>query len=107
MPELEPLLARAVKLGVFGTKMRSVINLASKEGIAAIVAQQFEVGDEIAKHGLIPIIEPEISIKSPNKAGAEAFLLVELTRRLDPLPDGRPVMLKLPIPHAPNFYSTP
>ncbi len=105
MPELEPLLARAVKLGVFGTKMRSVINLASKEGIAAIVAQQFEVGDEIAKHGLIPIIEPEISIKSPNKAGAEAILLAELTRRLDALPDGRQVMLKLTIPEAPDFYS--
>src|SRR5260370_25730420 len=105
MPELEPLLARAVKLGVFGTKMRSVINLASKEGIAAIVAQQFEVGDEIAKHGLIPIIEPEISIKSPNKAGAEAFLLVELTRRLDALPDGRQGMSKLTIPEAPDFYS--
>ena len=83
MPELDALLTRAVKLGVFGTKMRSVINLASKDGIAAIVAQQFDVGAQIAKHGLMPILEPEVSIKSPDKAGAEAILLAELTRNLD------------------------
>src|SRR5712672_691880 len=70
MLELDVLLTRAVKHGVFGTKMRSVINLASKAGIAAIVAQQFEVGAQIAAHGLMPILEPEISIKSPDKAGA-------------------------------------
>jgi fructose-bisphosphate aldolase class I len=75
MPDLDKLLARAVKLGVFGTKMRSVINLASKDGIAAIARQQFELGEQIAKHGLIPILEPEISIKSPDKRGAEAILL--------------------------------
>src|SRR5271169_2382342 len=69
MPELDVLLTRAVKLGVFGTKMRSVINLASKDGIAAIVAQQFDVGAQIAKHGLMPILEPEVLIKSPDKAG--------------------------------------
>src|SRR5512133_1207873 len=80
MPELDALLTRAVKLNVFGTKMRSVINVASKDGIAAIVAQQFDVGARIAKHGLMPILEPEVSIKSPDKAGAEAILLSELAR---------------------------
>src|SRR5438132_3704784 len=94
MPELDALLTRAVKLGVFGTKMRSVINLASKEGIAAIVAQQFDVGARIAKHGLMPILEPEVSIKSPSKGEAEAILLAELKKHLDALPEGRKVMLK-------------
>ncbi len=105
MPDLEPLLARATRLGVFGTKMRSVINLASKDGIAAIVKQQFEIADRIGKHGLIPIIEPEVSIKSPDKAGAEAILRAEIAKRLDALPDGRKVMLKLTIPSAPDFYA--
>jgi fructose-bisphosphate aldolase, class I len=104
MPELDALLTRAVKLGVFGTKMRSVINLASKDGIAAIVAQQFDVGAQIAKHGLMPILEPEVLIKSPDKAGAEAILLAELTRKLDAVPDGRRVMLKLTIPEVPDLY---
>ena len=105
MPELEPLLARAVKLGVFGTKMRSVINLAAKEGIAAIARQQFEIGERIARHGLMPILEPEISVKSPEKAGAEAILLAELTKGLDALPAGRKVMLKLTLPEAADFYA--
>jgi fructose-bisphosphate aldolase class I len=105
MPALDPLLARAVKLGVFGTKMRSVINRASKEGIAAVVAQQFDVAAQIAEHGLMPIIEPEVSIKSPDKAGAEAILLGELKRKLDALPEDRRVMLKLTIPDVPDFYS--
>ncbi len=105
MPSLDALLARAVKLGVFGTKMRSLINLPSQEGIAAVVAQQFEIAAQIAGHGLMPIIEPEVSIKSPDKAGAEAILLAELTRMLDALPDGRRVMLKLTIPDVPDFYS--
>jgi fructose-bisphosphate aldolase class I len=104
MPELDALLERAVKLGVFGTKMRSVINLPSKEGIAAVVAQQFEVAGQIAAHGLVPIVEPEVSIKSPDKAGAEAILLAELTRHLDALPAGRQVMLKLTIPEVPDLY---
>src|SRR6516225_3691559 len=77
MPDLDPLLARAVKLEVFGTKMRSVINLASKDGIAAVVKQQFEIADQIAKHDLIPIVEPEVSIKSPDKTGAETILFSE------------------------------
>jgi fructose-bisphosphate aldolase class I len=104
MPELDALLTRAVKLGVFGTKMRSVINLASKDGIAAIVAQQFEVAAQIAGHGLMPIIEPEVSIKSPEKAGAETVLLAELTRNLDAQPDGPRVMFKLTLPDAPDLY---
>src|ERR1700738_423416 len=102
MPTLDALLARAVKLGIFGTKMRSVINLASRSGIAAVVAQQFEVAAQIAAHGLMPIIEPEISIKSPDKPGAEAILRAEITGRLDALPEGREVMLKLTIPDAPD-----
>ena len=105
MPDLDKLLARAVKLGVFGTKMRSVINLASKDGIAAIARQQFEFGEQIAKHGLIPILEPEISIKSPDKRGAEAILLTELTKGLDALPAGRKVMFKLTLPEVPDFYA--
>ena len=105
MPELDALLTQAVKLGVFGTKMRSVINLASKDGIAAVVAQQFAVAAQIAGHGLMPIIEPEVSIKSPDKAGAEAILFAELTRHLDTVPDGRQVMFKLTLPDVPDLYS--
>ncbi|TXL81743.1 fructose bisphosphate aldolase [Vineibacter terrae] len=105
MPALDALLARAVTLGIFGTKMRSVINLPATEGIAAVVAQQFDVADRIAAHGLMPIIEPEVSITSPDKAAAEAILRSELTRKLDALPEGRRVMLKLTIPDVPDFYS--
>ena len=105
IPGLDTLLARAVKLGIFGTKMRSVINLPSKNGIAAVVAQQFDLAAQIAEHGLMPIIEPEVSIKSPDKAGAEAIRLGELTRNLDTVPDGTQVMLKLTIPDVPDFYS--
>ncbi len=104
MPDLDALLARAVKLGVFGTKMRSVINLPSKQGIAAVVAQQFQVAEQIASYDLLPIIEPEVSIKSPDKAGAEAILLAELTKALGSLPGGRQVMLKLTIPEVPDLY---
>ena len=104
-PGLDALLERAVKLGIFGTKMRSVINLASKSGIAAVVKQQFQVAAQIAAHGLMPIIEPEVSIKSPDKKGAEAVLLAEITKNLDALPSGRQVMLKLTIPDQPDFYA--
>src|SRR6266851_1027923 len=106
MPALDPLLARAVTLGIFGTKMRSVINLPSKAGVAAIVAQQFDVAAQIAAHGLMPILEPEISIKSPDKAGAEALLCAELIKGLDALPADKQVMLKLTLPEVPDFYST-
>jgi fructose-bisphosphate aldolase, class I len=105
MPTLDALLTRAVRLGVFGTKMRSVINLPSKDGIAGVVAQQFDVAAQIAEHGMMPIIEPEVSIKSPDKAGAEAILLAELTGKLDAVPDGRKVMLKLTIPDVPDLYA--
>jgi fructose-bisphosphate aldolase class I len=105
MPDLDPLLARAAKLGVYGTKMRSVINLGSRSGVAAIARQQFEIGEQIARHGLMPILEPEVSIKSPDKAGAEALLLAELTKGLDALPAGRQVMFKLTLPETPDFYA--
>lgn len=105
MPELDTLLARAVKLGVYGTKMRSVINLPSRDGVAAIVAQQFEIGAQIARHGLMPILEPEVLVKSPDKKGAEALLLLELRRHLDGVPNDRQVMLKLTLPDTPNLYA--
>lgn len=104
IPGLDDLLARAVKLGVYGTKERSVINLPDREGIAAIAKQQFDLAEQIAAHGLVPILEPEVLIKSPDKAGAEAILLEELTRGLDALPGSYPVMLKLTIPEKPDLY---
>jgi fructose-bisphosphate aldolase class I len=105
MPGLDALLSRAAKLGVYGTKMRSVINLPSPTGIAAIVAQQFEVAAKIAEYGLMPIVEPEVSIKSPDKKGAEAILLEELAKHIEALPNGRQVMLKLTIPDVPDLYA--
>jgi fructose-bisphosphate aldolase class I len=102
---LDELLARAVKLGIYGTKMRSTINLASQTGIAAIIAQQFEVGARIAAHGLMPILEPEVLIKSPEKAAAEAILLAEVTKQLDALPTDRQVMLKITVPEVPDLYA--
>jgi fructose-bisphosphate aldolase, class I len=102
---LDDLLARAVKLGIYGTKMRSVIKLASQSGIAAVVDQQFGIAAQIAKHGLAPIIEPEISIKSPDKAAAEAMLLAEIQKHLDTDPNGFKVMLKLTIPNEANLYA--
>jgi len=105
MPDLDALLARAVKKGIFGTKMRSVIANADKVGIAAVVKQQFEVGRQILAHGLIPIIEPEVSIKSPTKQEAEAILRDEITKELDALPEGVRVMLKLTIPTVADFYA--
>jgi fructose-bisphosphate aldolase, class I len=105
MPSLDALLTRAVGLGIFGTKMRSVINRPLRGGIAAVVAQQFDVAAQIAGHGLMPIIEPEVSIESPDKAGAEAFLLAELAEKLDASPGAYQVMLKLTIPEVPDLYS--
>jgi fructose-bisphosphate aldolase class I len=105
IPGLDDLLARAVKLGIFGTKMRSTISLASQSGIAAIVDQQFQIGRQISAHGLVPIIEPEVSIKSPDKKAAEAILRDEIARHLDTLPAGQLVMLKLTIPDVPDFYA--
>src|SRR5207237_3521598 len=91
-------------LGVYGSELRSVINLASKEGIAAIAAQQFEVGERIAQHGLMPILEPEVLIKSPDKKAAEAILLDELKKRTDALPASRRVMFKLTLPDVADLY---
>lgn len=104
MPELDALLTRAKALGMFGTKERSVINLANREGIAAIVAQQFAVGRQVLAAGLVPIIEPEINIKSPERAAADAILLGELVKALDALPGDDKVMLKLSLPVKPGLF---
>jgi fructose-bisphosphate aldolase class I len=101
---LDALLERAVKLGVFGTKMRSVIHQANEKGIAAVVEQQFKVGAQIIGHGLVPILEPEVSIKSPDKKGAEKILRDELLKGLDALPESSQVMIKLTIPDEADFY---
>ncbi len=103
MPDLDALLERAVKLGVFGTKMRSVIKLANETGVNAVVDQQFEVGRQILGHGLMPIIEPEIDIHSPDKAEAEALLKARILEHANKL-DGQQVMLKLTLPEEDNFY---
>jgi fructose-bisphosphate aldolase class I len=105
MPGLDTLLARAAGLGVYGTKMRSVIEHASAAGVGAIVAQQFEVGAQIAKHGLMPILEPEVNVKSPDKADAEGLLLAQLQQHADKVPSDRQVMLKLTIPNVPDLYA--
>ena len=104
MPELDALLARAVKKGIFGTKMRSVVNAANAAGIDAVVAQQFTVGQQILAAGLMPIIEPEVNIKATDKKEAEALLKAALLRQLDGLGAGRKVMLKLTIPAVDGFY---
>jgi fructose-bisphosphate aldolase class I len=106
MPELDVLLTRAVAKGIFGTKMRSVIKLANRDGIAAVVAQQFAVGRQIIAHGLVPIIEPEVDIKSPQKAEAEAMLRDAIAAELDKQPSSQPVMLKLTLPSTANFYAS-
>ncbi|MEL6662507.1 MAG: fructose bisphosphate aldolase [Pseudomonadota bacterium] len=104
MPELDALLEKGVSKGVFGTKMRSNINAANADGIAAVVAQQFEVGHQILGHGLIPIIEPEININAPDKAEAEDILRDEIAAHLDKVPSDQQVMLKLTLPETANHY---
>ncbi|MCB0957019.1 MAG: fructose bisphosphate aldolase, partial [Ilumatobacter sp.] len=104
MPGLDGLLERAVGKGVFGTKMRSVIKLANEAGVGAVVAQQFEVGRQILAAGLVPIIEPEVDINSPEKDGAEELLKAALLAELDRQPADQPVMLKLTIPSVDDFY---
>ena len=104
MPDLDALLERAVEKGVFGTKMRSVIDLANPAGIAQVVGQQFEVARQILRHGLVPIIEPEVSIKSPERAQADEILRDEILRHLDRLPEGDEVMLKLSLPAKPGLF---
>ena len=104
IPGLDDLLARAVQHGIFGTKERSVIGAASRAGIAAIVDQQFEVADRVLASGLIPILEPEVTISIPDKAQAEAVLRDVITAHLDDIPDGTQVMLKLSLPTIANYY---
>jgi fructose-bisphosphate aldolase, class I len=101
---LDDLLARAVPKGVFGTKMRSVIKLADEGGIKAIVDQQFEVGEQILGAGLVPIIEPEVDIHSPEKAAAEELLKSAILRQLDSIEGDQQVMLKLTLPEEDDFY---
>ncbi len=105
MPDLDKLLARAKGLGVFGTKERSVINAANAKGIAAIVAQQFEVGRQVIAGGLMPMLEPEYNIKAADRAEGEKILHAEILKNLDALPDGEQVMLKLSIPVEANLYT--
>ena len=103
-PDLEALLDRAVAKGVFGTKMRSVIKLANPAGIAAVVAQQFGEAKRILAKGLMPIVEPEVSIKSPERDAADRIMLGEILKQLDALPDGETVMLKLTIPAEAGLF---
>ncbi len=105
MPGLDALLARAKALGVFGTKERSVISAANAKGIGAVVDQQFAVGDQVLGHGLMPILEPEVTISIPDKAQAEAMLMEEILRHLNAFPAGKQVMLKLSLPTVANFYA--
>ena len=103
-PTLGSLLERAVAKGAFGTKMRSVINQANDKGIADILRQQFEVAEQILRYGLVPIIEPEVNIKSADRGKSDAILLDGLTKALDVLPDDQQVMLKLSIPEKPGLF---
>ena len=104
MPELDSLLKKAKAHNIFGTKMRSVIKTANADGIAAVVAQQFEIAEQIIAHGLVPIIEPEVDIHSPQKSEAEQLLKKALAAHLESLDDGKWVMLKLTLPENANFY---
>ena len=104
IPNLDNLLVRATKLGIFGTKMRSVIHAANRDGIYQVVAQQFEIGRQIASQGLVPILEPEVNITIADKARAEKILKAALIEQLDNLPPNQSVMLKLTLPEVPNHY---
>jgi fructose-bisphosphate aldolase class I len=105
IPGLDELLERAKSLGVFGTKERSVINQANAAGIAVLVAQQFQVARQVLAHGMMPIIEPEVNIKSSDRAESDELLLSGLLEELDEIPDGQQVMLKLSIPERPGLFS--
>jgi fructose-bisphosphate aldolase, class I len=104
IPGLDKLLARGVERGVFGTKMRSVIKHANERGVEAVVDQQFDLARQILDAGLVPIIEPEVDIKSPTKGDAEKQLEAAIRAGLDELPDGQTVMLKLTLPDEDDFY---
>ena len=105
MPDLDTLLARGAAKGIFGTKMRSVIKESNPAGIKAVVGQQFEVGRQILRAGLVPIIEPEVDINSTTKTEAETILKSEILAELNKLADGQEVMLKLTLPNVDNFYA--
>jgi fructose-bisphosphate aldolase class I len=105
MPDLDALLEKAVGAGIFGTKMRSVIKEANPEGIKAVVDQQFEIGRRIVAAGLVPIIEPEVDIHCPDKAGAEDLLHAAIKAHLDSLGEDEIVMLKLTLPEKDNLYA--
>src|ERR1700722_20469747 len=107
MTKLDSLLKRAVEKGVFGTKMRSFIQEPNDGGIKAIVDQQFDSAEAIAQHGLMPIIEPEVSIKCTNKATADRLLVEAIQAKLDELPQDRQVILKLTLPDDDNLYGPP
>jgi fructose-bisphosphate aldolase class I len=104
MPTLETLLTRAKSLGMFGTKERSVINLANADGIGAVVEQQFDIARQVLAHGLVPIIEPEVNIKSPERDAADQLLLKAILYELESIPNGQRVMLKLSIPVQPSLF---
>ena len=105
MPTLDDLLKKAKSKGIFGTKERSVIKLNNAEGIKAVVKQQFEVAKQVLSHGLVPIVEPEVDIKNPDKKGSEDVLKKEILAELDKLPADQQVMLKLTIPEVDNLYA--
>ncbi|HMN20848.1 MAG TPA: fructose bisphosphate aldolase [Ottowia sp.] len=105
MPGLDALLARARAKGIFGTKMRSVVNGANPQGVEAAVAQQFEVGKQILAAGLMPILEPEVNIKAADKAQAEVLLKASILKHLDTLADGQQIMLKLTLPSVDGFFT--
>ena len=104
MPDLDALLVRSKALGVYGTKERSVINSANREGIAAVVKQQFEVGQQVLSHGMMPISEPEVNIKSAERAACDQILLEELLKALDAMTGDARVMLKLSLPVKPGLF---
>ena len=104
IPELDQLLVRAKSLGVFGTKERSVINQANESGITLLVAQQFQVARQVLSHGMMPIIEPEVNIKSADRAESDQLLLNAILKELDNIADGQRVMLKLSIPERPGLF---
>src|ERR1044071_327093 len=105
MPDLDKLLDKAKSKGIFGTKERSVIKQNNAEGIKAVVKQQFEIARQVLAKGLVPIVEPEVDIKNPDKKGSEATLKKEIQAELDKLPANQQVMLKLTIPDVDNFYA--
>ena len=106
MPDLDALLTKSKGLGVFGTKERSVIHSANAEGIAAIVAQQFDVGKQVLSHEMMPMLEPEINIKSETRAECDTLMLAEILKNLDGLADGQKVMLKLSLPVVPGTFDS-